>query len=137
MSRRRTIFYVVIAIAIVSIVLYLFLVPQGSSVYVLVEVKEDSLNISQCALKKLFLISLLSSEENVTRGDRRIVLRVFYNQTELLSSERYDIGTGNCVLRSSRLPSNITLNSELLIRVQLYSAINEMITQTETTLVYK
>ena len=137
MNRRRTIFYAALAIATVSIILYLFLVPQGSCVYVLVEVKENSLTISECALRKLYRINILAPEEDVTSGDRRIVLKVFHNQTELLSSERYNIGTGNCVLQTARLPNGIPINSELTIKIQLYNPNNEMITQTETILVYK
>lgn len=132
----------VIAIALlsVSLISILLLVPQGSHVYVLADVDNELVSIEQCALKKNYLISLVRPEDNISQGDRNLVLRIFYNQTEILTSNRctrYNIGTGTCVLESNMLPTNLPIDAELLIRVELYDANDLFIASTEDNLVYK
>lgn len=116
--------------------MYLLLVPQGSYVYVLVQVSENSVEISQCALKKIHLINILRPEGDVTTGDRELVLKVFLDQAEMTSSRRENVGTGDCVLESSALSQDTPINSELTIVVQLYDVDNVMIAQAQTSLMY-
>ena len=121
-------------------IVFILLVPQGSHVYVLAEVKDETVLIDQCALKKGYLMSVILPEETISHGNRNIILRVFYNQTELFTSDRcirYNIGTGDCVLESNTLPSDLPIDSELLIQIELLDANNRLIAKVEDSLVYK
>jgi hypothetical protein len=123
--------------AIIAIFMYMFFVPIGSYVYVLVEVRENSLNITEYTLRKLHMISIMRPEEDITIGNRKLILRVFFNQTEIMSSHRDNIGTGDCIIESSTLPQDIPINSELTIVAQLYDVKNAMIAQSQVLLIYR
>ena len=128
----------IVVFCLAFIFIYLFVIPQGSYIHTVVEVGESSLQIEKCALKKLYPISILDPEDDVTSGDRYIILNVIFDQTELLETLiRENIGIGTCVLNTKTLPSNIQINTELIIQVQLYNLNKEMINQIGTSLIYK
>jgi hypothetical protein len=133
---NRKVLYVLVFIILFAVIISLFLVPTGSYVYTVVYVGENSIAISQCVLRKGYLLNILNPDENISKGDRTLILEVYQNQTKLLSVMRNDIGMGSCVLQSEMLPSNIASGSELSISIRLLNSANETIATTQSTLIY-
>ena len=115
----------------------LFFLPLGTYVEVVVDVGQDSVIISQCALKTAYPANMLPLGENVTKGDRKLVLKVSYGQVELAILVKQDIGIGRCVLRTDYLSEDIPKNTELAIEIDLIDENNERVAEDETVLTYK
>jgi len=140
-NQHRIIRYIAIAAILLGliIVVILLIIPQGSYVNALIEVEDQNVSLQQCALKKQVLLNMFTPSEDISQGDRTIVLKIFHNQTELIAERctRQHIGTGTCELKSGILPNDLPNAAELLIRVELYDANGLLITSAEDSLVYK
>lgn len=135
-NNRRFLPIAITAIAVVTVVI-LFIVPYGSCVRVVAAVNDNAIGIQQCALKKIYAISTTDPEDTVSAGNRVVVLKAFSSQIQIFSVNRTDIGTGNCVMNSPPLPSNLSVNSLLLIRIELRDSAGNLLAQDETTIAYK
>lgn len=129
-------FPVILAAVLVLLSMFFFLIPQGSRVEAVVLIENDTIQISECYLKKLYSISIIEPREAMSLGDRSITLKVFYDNSEITSSTRNNVGTGSCVISTTTL-KNIKVNSELIIKVELLTPNNEIIAESITTLLYK
>ena len=130
---------IAVFIALTGIIIVGFVLPLGSYVYVVANVTDENVTINKCALEQGHLLDLLNPDANVSQGDRTVILKVFYNQTELLSSERCiknNVGTGNCVLESQSLPNDLPIDAVLTIQVELYDSNDTLIANAEDNLIY-
>lgn len=140
MKNRKNLAIVALLLGVSVLFIWFLLVPQGSYIYVIVDVEDNTVSIEDLALKKGYLLSMLNPDESFSQGYKSIVLSVFFNQTELFPSTRevrYDIGEGTCALQSNYLPDDLPINAELLISVDLCDANGVVIATAQDSLVYK
>ena len=116
----------------------LFFVPIGTCVIVFASTSPHEVSINGCTLKTVYVLGLNSPESSISDGDRVIVMKVFSGQTEIFTVEKTNIYNrmGNYFIYSPTLPSDLSVNSELRVEIQLrYSGTT--IAQDETTILYK
>jgi len=117
----------------------LFFIPLGTCVHVVASTTPHGVIINGCTLKTVYILSIDNPEPSSSIGNRVIVMKVFNRQTEIFSVEKNKIGNtiGNYVIDSPTLPSDLSVNSELRVTIQLRNSTGNLIAQDETTILYK
>ena len=113
---------VVIALCIaVAVVAGLFFIPVGTCIHVAAATTPGGVSINGCSLRKVYMLSYNSPELSSSDGDRVIVMKVFNDQTEIFTVEKTNITKyiGSYFIDSPTLPSDLSVNSELRVTVQL------------------
>lgn len=98
-----------------------------------------AVNINGCSLNEVYLLNFNNQESSESDGDRIIVLRVFANQAELFAIEKANITSliGNYVIDTPALPWDVSVDSELLITVQMRDSGGNLLAEDSTTILYK
>jgi hypothetical protein len=132
---------VVIALCItVAVVAGLFFIPLGTCIHVATAVTPRTVSIMGCSLREVYMLSYNSPELSSSYdGDRVIVIKVFDRQTEISTVEKTNITNyiGTYVIDSPTLPSDLSVNSELRVIVQLRDSTGNLLAQDETSILYK
>ena len=140
-SKQKRILLLVLTVSCVTVGAFasLFFIPLGTCVRVVASTTPYGVIINGCTLKTVYILSINNPEPSSSIGNRVIVMKVFYRQTEISSVEKTNIGNtiGNYVIDSPTLPSNLSVNSELRVAIQLRDSAGTLLAQDETTILYK
>jgi hypothetical protein len=138
LRKKVLLFVVAISCVAIAVVASLFYIPFGTGVSVFVSTTPTGLSINGCSLKTVYVLSSSSFEISGSSGDRLIVMKVFNGQTEIFSVQKGNImeGIGNFFIESPALPSDLGVNTELRVEVQLKDASGSIIAQDQTTIIF-
>lgn len=135
-KKNNMILLLVLAIAAVA-VLALLTIPYGSHLKVVASVTANAISIQSCSLEKNYPINMLGDMRNtVSLGVNSISMQVYYGQSLVLSSQKGNLGIGNCVIDSNIVPSSVPSNSNLLVVVKLIDPSGNIIAQNQETILY-
>jgi len=133
-KRRQSYAKIVIVVILFFATIFILLIPYGSRVETKILIRENNFELMDCYLRKLYLLSVIP-EENVTLGDKTLVLSVTVGENEILCAERQNLGTGVCIIRTGDIPSTVEIGAKLSVTISLYRA-SELLSQTSTELIF-